>query len=194
MKISRVIPLFKSGDHRHFQNNRPFSVLPIFSKLLERIVYNRIINYVDKFVIISDHQYGFRKNNSPSQALLQLYNKISAAIDRKEFTVGIFLDLSKAFDTVNHDIFLINLNTMVSEEWLLIGSKTIFIIDCNSFSIMTHYLPLNLFGLEYRKGLSLVHFFFYYISMIYVMLQMYLNLFFLLMTRIYFIPIKTNLP
>ena len=71
---------------------------------MERIVYNRIINYVDKFDIISDHQYGFRKNHSTSQALLQLYNKISAAIDRKEFTVGIFLDLSKAFDTVNHDI------------------------------------------------------------------------------------------
>ena len=104
MKIARVIPLFKSGDYRHFQNYRPISVLPIFSKLLERIVYNRIINYVDKFDIISDHQYGFRKNHSTSQALLQLYNKISAAIDRKEFTVGIFLDLSKAFDTVNHDI------------------------------------------------------------------------------------------
>ena len=87
MKIARVIPLFKSGDHGHFQNYRPISVLPIFSKFLERIVYNRIINYVDKFDIISDHQYGFRKNHSTSQALLQLYNKISAAIDRKEFTV-----------------------------------------------------------------------------------------------------------
>jgi retron-type reverse transcriptase len=76
---------------------------------LERIVYNRIINYVDKFDIISDHQYGLRKNHSTSQALLQLYNKISAAIDRKEFTVGIFLDLSKALDTVNHDILFDNL-------------------------------------------------------------------------------------
>ena len=85
-----------------------FQFYLFFPKLLERIVYNRIINYVDKFDI-SDHQYGLRKNHSTSQALLQLYNKISAAIDRKEFTVGIFLDLSKALDTVNHDILFDNL-------------------------------------------------------------------------------------
>jgi hypothetical protein len=104
MKIARVIPLFKSGDHRLVQNYRPVSVLPIFSKLLERIVYNRITNYINKHNILFDNQYGFRKNHSTSLALLHLYDKITSAIDRKEFTIGIFLDLSKAFDTVNHDI------------------------------------------------------------------------------------------
>ena len=60
MKIARVIPLFKSGDHRYFQNYRPVSVLPIFSKLLERVIFKRITNYIDKSSILSDNQYGFR--------------------------------------------------------------------------------------------------------------------------------------
>jgi retron-type reverse transcriptase len=72
--------------------------------LLERIVYNRITNYINKHNILFDNQYGFRKNHSTSRALLHLYDKITSAIDRKEFTIGIFLDLSKAFDTINHDI------------------------------------------------------------------------------------------
>ncbi len=104
MKIARVIPLFKSGDHRYFQNYRLVSVLPIFSKLLERVVFKRITNYIDKSSILSDNQYGFRKKHSTSLALMRLYDGITSAIDRREFTVGIFLDLSKAFDTVNHDI------------------------------------------------------------------------------------------
>ena len=95
MKIARVIPLFKSGHHRSIPNYRPISVLSIFSKLLERAVYNCIINYINKSNVIFDNQYGFRKKHSTSLALIHLYDKITSAIDRKEFTVGIFLDLSK---------------------------------------------------------------------------------------------------
>ena len=61
--IARVIPLFKSGDHRHFQNYRPVSVLPIWSKLLERVVFKRITNYIDKPSLLSYNQYGFREKN-----------------------------------------------------------------------------------------------------------------------------------
>ena len=59
MKIARVVPIFKSGDRDHFSNYRPVSVLPIFSKLLERVVYNRIYNFINKFNILFDNQYGF---------------------------------------------------------------------------------------------------------------------------------------
>ena len=62
------------------------------------------MSYLDRFKILCDNQYGFRKNHSTLFALIDLYDKISSAIDRKEISVGIFLDLSKAFDTVNHKI------------------------------------------------------------------------------------------
>ena len=104
MKIARVIPLFKAEDRDVFTNYRPVSILPSFSKFIERIVYNRFLEYFNKYNILSDKQYGFRKNHSTSLALVNLYDKISTAIDQKEIAVGIFLDLSKAFDTVNHGI------------------------------------------------------------------------------------------
>ena len=79
LKIARVIPIFKSGDKALFSNYRPISVLPCFSKFLERIIYNRIINYLNDSDVLCDNQYGFRKNRSPSLALIDLCDKISSA-------------------------------------------------------------------------------------------------------------------
>ena len=106
MKIARVIPLFKAGDRSLFTNYRPISILPSFSKFLEKVVYNRLYNYLSKLEILCDNQFGFRKNHSTSLALIDLYEKISLALDRNEHAVGVFLDLSKAFDTVDHNILL----------------------------------------------------------------------------------------
>ena len=77
-----------------------------FSKNLERTFYNRLINFLNKFNILSNDQYGFRKNPSTAYELIQLYDKLSDAIDQAKVTLGLFIDLSKAFDTVNHDILL----------------------------------------------------------------------------------------
>ena len=66
LKIARVIPVFKSGDRRLMSNYRPVSVLPIFSKVFERVVYNRLISYVDRLNILTENQYGFRKDHSTS--------------------------------------------------------------------------------------------------------------------------------
>ena len=107
LKISPVVPLFKAGDRSNFSNYRPVSVLPAFSKLFGRAFYNRLSNELN---ILCKDQNGFRKGYSTSFGLIDLYDKISAALDNKEFAVGIFMDLSKAFDTVNYEILFKKLN------------------------------------------------------------------------------------
>ena len=103
MKIARVVPLFKTGDLSLFTNYRPVSTLPAFSKILERIVYNRLINFLNKFNILANNKCGFKNNHCTAYAIIQLYDKLSDVIDQEKITLGLFIDLSKAFNTVNHD-------------------------------------------------------------------------------------------
>ena len=106
IKIAKVIPLFKSGTKNKINNYRPISVLPYFSKYFEKLMHNRLMDYFNKLNLLSVSQYGFQKGHSTFMALLDMQEKISESIDRNEFSLGIFFDLSKAFDTVNHQILL----------------------------------------------------------------------------------------
>ena len=104
LKIARVIPLFKSEDPGCFSNYRPVSVLPLFSKILERLMYQRLLSFINKHNILYSFQFGFREMHSPNLALMVLVDRISKALENGDFILGLFLDFSKAFDTVNHDI------------------------------------------------------------------------------------------
>jgi Reverse transcriptase (RNA-dependent DNA polymerase) len=106
LKTARVIPIFKQGTKSNPGNYRPISVLPYFSKLFEKAMYNRLYDYVIKKKILYVDQHGFQAGHSTVMSLLNIQDKISQAIDNKEFSVGIFLDLSKAFDSVDHNILL----------------------------------------------------------------------------------------
>ena len=106
LKIADIVPVFKNGDTSLINNYRPISVLPVFSKVFERLMYNRLMNYIMKHNILSNSQFGFRKGYSTDMAISLLIDKISKAIDTKEHVIGLFLDLAKAFDTVNHNILL----------------------------------------------------------------------------------------
>ena len=90
-------------------NYRPTSLLPNFSKFFEKVMCNRLTEFVKKYEILLCCQFGFRKNHSTSLVLIHLTNKISSAIDRHKFTAGVFLDLSKAFDTLDHEILFAKL-------------------------------------------------------------------------------------
>ena len=104
-----MVPIFKSGDDMVFSTYRPVSVLPIFSKLLERLVYNRLIKFINDNKPLYDYQFGFQRGKSTQLAVMMLFVKITEALDNKECVIVIFLDFSKAFDTVDHEILLLKL-------------------------------------------------------------------------------------
>ena len=106
MKVAKVIPLFKSGQKNVFTNYRPVSLLPQFSKILEKLFDKRLDAFIDKYELLSNSQYGFRSNRSTSLALIELLEEITTSLDNKKNVIGVFIDLKKAFDTVNHKILL----------------------------------------------------------------------------------------
>ena len=121
LKIAKVVPIYKKDNPELFGNYRPVSVLPCLSKILERIVYNRSYDFLCKNNILYQKQYGFRSNHSTYMAVLDFVNDISSAIDRGMKTIGIFMDLSKAFDTIDHNILLNKLSHYgfrgISYDW-----------------------------------------------------------------------------
>ncbi|XP_065658632.1 uncharacterized protein LOC136083154 [Hydra vulgaris] len=106
LKIAKISPIFKTGDNTIMSNYRPISVLPCFSKLLERIMYDRLNKYLTKNKILYNKQFGFKKKHSTDHAVIDLINYISDGFNNDCYTLGVFIDLSKAFDTVDHDILI----------------------------------------------------------------------------------------
>ena len=110
LKIARVIPLHKAKSRKVKNNYRPISLLPFISKLIEKLIKIRACKFIDDQSILYNNQFGFRPGYSTTDALLHLVNDCTTALDNKEFTITIFLDLGKAFDTVNKDIMLTKLH------------------------------------------------------------------------------------
>ena len=108
LKSARVTPIYKSGSNcpRTLLNYRPISILPSLSKLYEKLVHSRLLNYLDRFNLLYPRQYGFRPQHSTMDALQDLSIQLYDNADKNTYTIGVFLDLSKAFDTVNHKILL----------------------------------------------------------------------------------------
>ena len=110
IKCAKVIPIFKKGSPHLLSNYRPISIFPAFSKILEHLVYNRLYKFLTKHKVLSKSQFGFRNNHSTEHAIINLVDTLIGHLKQKSHPVGIFMDLSKAFDTLNHAILLQKLN------------------------------------------------------------------------------------
>ena len=106
LKISKVIPLYKKGDRWEPSNYRPISLLNVFDKVLEKLIHKRLMNFINRNDILYENQFGFRPKHSTTLAVLELVDTIYQNLDKKYYVAGIYLDLKKAFDTVDHDILL----------------------------------------------------------------------------------------
>ena len=137
MKKAKVIPIFKNnGSDMDMKNYRPVSLLPVFSKILERVVYNRLFHFLVKHSILHPSQYGFQINLSTEQAILEVQDRILNIINNGDVCIGIFMDLSKAFDTLDHTILLSKLRNYgirgIALQWF-----------CNYLSNRKQYVSVN---------------------------------------------------
>ena len=150
LKVARVTPIPKEGDPTNVNNYRPISVLPLMSKIFEKIVYKQLYNYLEQKEILSINQFGFRRKKSTVHALLDQLQFIYSNIDDKKFVFSVFLDFRKAFDCVDHNILLSKLNHYgirgLPLNWFksyLTDRKQFTIVNQNKSSLLTitHGVP-----------------------------------------------------
>ena len=106
LKVAKVVPVFKKDDPHHPGNYRPISLLPAISKIFEKVVYKQVYNYMNENNLLYKSQYGFRKRHSTEFAAMEVTDTIFKDLDKKKVPLAIFLDFSKAFDTIDHLILL----------------------------------------------------------------------------------------
>ena len=106
MKVSKIKPLFKKGDVTLLNNYRPISLLPCVSKIFERVLFNQLYEYFERNDLLTQHQYGFRKNHSTEFAAMELIDRVANLLELGKIPFNLYIDLSKAFDVLNHDILL----------------------------------------------------------------------------------------
>ena len=140
LKQAKVLPFYKKSEDYLFCNYRPVSLLPSVSKVFERIMYNQMYDYFTQLKIFYKGQYGFRQYHSTELATLELVDRITYVMDRNMLPLNIYLDLSKAFDTLDHEI--------------LIAKLGYYGFDSSSLNLMKNYLSNRLQQVQYDEVIS----------------------------------------
>ena len=150
LKIAKITPIYKKGDRENIENYRPISTLPVFGKIFEKLIYSRVYNFFSSQDTLDDAQFGFRQNHSTAHAIQHSINIINDAHRQQKHVIGIFIDLSKAFDTLDHGTLLDKLYNCgirgVAHDLLssyLSGRKqcTSFLDECSGFEAIEFGVP-----------------------------------------------------
>lgn len=126
LKVTKVIPVFKKGDKSLPQNYRPISIVPIFSKLFESLIYRQMVSFFENNNLLTNSQFGFREGRSTTRAVLEVVESTLTAFENRESTTLVLCDLTKAFDCVPFEILL--------EKLRYYG------LNCHSIQILSSYL------------------------------------------------------
>jgi retron-type reverse transcriptase len=124
-KAAKVKPLQKKGDRHDIHNYRPISIILVFAKLLERVMFNRLIPFLYENKILTEAQNGFRKGKCIETAVQSLIEIIQEALDKGVHSIGIFIDLTKAYDKLNHEVLFENYHSMEKGTPRTYGSSLI---------------------------------------------------------------------
>ena len=137
LKSAKVIPIYKKDDAEIYSNYRPVSVLSSFSKILERLIFNRCVDHLEKHDILNEKQFGFRKNHSTYMAIIELIDKINTAVEKHETTLLCTLIFQKLLILLIIIYYFTNWNIMALEVSYLIGLRAILVIELNTCIITT---------------------------------------------------------
>ena len=147
LKVGKITPVYKKGNPEDLGNYRPVSTLPIFGKIFEKVIYSRLYNFALSKSIINENQFGFRESHSTSHAVNHSLGIIQEGLGRKHHMLGIFIDLSKAFDTIDHNTLLVKLGRYgirgvagsLIESYLSIRTQYTEVLKEKSESLITQF-------------------------------------------------------
>ena len=194
LKMAKVIPIFNSDNNTDPNNFRPISLLSCFNRIFEKLVYKRTKSFIEENNILCTPQYGFRQGHSMEHATLDIVSRIQSSMDAGAFSCGVFIDLKKAFDTVDHSILFHKLDFHGFRGIINVWFRS-YLQDRTQITVIDQgRLTSLLLHLGSPKVLYLDLYFFFCTSMIYTIAQTNLTFICLLTTPIFSTPIRILSP